>query len=357
MRVAIFPAHDDNAASSRIRAFTLLKTLSLLGHDARLRDAAGADVVVIQKRVTPRTIAVVDHAKREGALIVYDVDDVGRDLWYFTAPSTLHRLLHRVDIVTTDTAAHAALLERDYSVERVEIVPDTIDYYPAGPVRVAVDTDRTLRILWFGNAANITLFEKYSRALANVPRVELVVATNRSAIPRLSQRFPHVSFVPWSRDDFVALLQSCALTVLPHDGSESDRAKSNNRMIASIAWGVPAVVSRTPEYVRTAIEAGVADALFGDERELVSAIERLRDAGARRAYLDAAQSEVWLRYSPAAVAERFVAVVKGARRHVPALPPYSRWLRRATHGHIASALVHEVRHVAARWLRRIETSP
>ena len=61
-----------------------------------------------------------------------------------------------------------------------------------------------------------------------------------------------------------------------HDGSEWDRAKSNNRMITSIAWGVPAVVSCTPEFERTAIEAKVPYAIFAGKTDLPATIERLR---------------------------------------------------------------------------------
>jgi glycosyltransferase involved in cell wall biosynthesis len=352
MRIGLFPAHDDSTASSRIRVFTLQRSLEALGHDARLRDATGADVLVIQKRATSGTLKVAGEARRNGALIVYDVDDVDRDLWLTIAPNVLYRLLQKVDLVTTDTAGHRDILIRDYAAAPVEIVDDTIDYYPTGPVTPSVIPDSPLRVLWFGNVANISLFENYARVLKTIPDVEIVAVTNASSVADLSQRIKGVSFVPWSRESFVGILQSCALSVLPHDGSDKDRAKSNNRMIASITWGVPAIVSRTIEYERTAREAGVTPALFNDETELVAAIEHFRSREARRAYLAAAQPEIWRLYSPEAVARKFLDIVARARRRRDDAPPtgYLPWLRRASHGHIASALVLDARHVAARML-------
>jgi hypothetical protein len=353
MRIAIFPAHDESAASARIRSFTLQRSLAAMGHDARLRDSEGADVLFVQKRATSNTLTLVREARQQGSLVLYDVDDLGRDLWYHIAPSVLHRLLPMVDVVTTDTSEHRDLLLRDYGVPSVEIIPDTIDYYPTGPVRLPLTDTSPLRVLWFGNVANISLFEKYAHTLASMAGVQTVAVTNARAIERLSAHWPAVDFVPWSRNEFVSVLQSCALTVLPHDGTEADRAKSNNRMIASITWGVPAIVSRTPDYVRTAQEAGVEYALFNDESELIAAVERLRTASARLAYLDAAQSEVWRRYSPAAVAMRFLEVVQSAKRQNAISPDgYLRWLRRASRGRVASALMLEAMHIASRLRRR-----
>ena len=351
MRIAIFPAHpDDSAASARIRAFTLAKSLMALGHDVRMRDATGAEVVFVQKRVTPATVDVVRDAKRSGALIVYDVDDLGRDLWYFVAPRVLHRLLALIDVVTTDTSAHRDLLLRDYGIDQVAVVPDAIDYYPTGPVRPAITDAPPLRVLWFGNVANIRLFEKYANVLAGTAEVELVAITNASAIERLAERLPRVRFLRWSRNDFVAMLQSCALSILPHDGTENDRAKSNNRMIASITWGVPALVSRTPDYERTAVDAGVPEAVFDGAGELTTIVEHFRSAAARTAYLDTAQPDIWRRYSPEAVARRFMEVVDSAPRkqRVTARPGYLRWLYRASHGRVASPLLMEAMHIASR---------
>jgi hypothetical protein len=205
-----------------------------------------------------------------------------------------------------------------------------------------------LRILWFGDASNFTLFAKYAETLRGVPDAEVLVITNAAAIGSLAQRFTGISFLPWSRDTFLSILQSAALSLLTHDGTEADRAKSNNRMITSITWGVPAVVSRTPEYERTARECRIETSLFDDPGACVAAIERLRTRAARYAYLDAAQAEVWQRYSPTAVSGRFLAVVARHRdcdRPARKMPTYWQWLRSACTGGLSDALRSELRHV------------
>lgn len=350
MRIAIFPGYAESAASSRLRAFTLCESLRILGHDARLNDATEADVVFVQKRVTRRTLATIESAIKDRTLFVYDVDDVGEPLWHAIAPSVLHRVLECADIVTTDTVGHRDLLLSNYAARRVEIIPDPIDYAPTEPVRNRIQDDEPLRILWFGNVSNLALFEKYLRTLRSIAGVEIVVVTNADAMNRLKEQFLDIHFLPWARETFVSILRDCTLTVLPHDGSEIDRAKSNNRMITSITWGVPAVVSRTPDYERTAVEAGVGWSVFSNDSELIAAIERLRSASARKAYLDTAQPDVWRKYSPLAVATRFADVIAEPSGRIPgdSLPNYFRWLKRASGGRIANALAFESGHFILR---------
>lgn len=349
MRIAIFPAHGDSIASSRIRAHTLQKSLVEIGYDARIGPVPDAGVIVVQKRATPKMIEMVERARSLGVLIVFDVDDLGRELLYTTAPSALRRILHAADVVTTDTEGHREALLCDYGMTQAEVVPDAIDYYPSAPSPLPDLSSSPLRVLWFGNASNIALFERHARLLERARDVEVVAVTNLAKVKNLSARFPGVQFLPWSRQTFIEVLRSCAVSLLPHDGTDLDRAKSNNRMIASISWGVPAIVSRTPDYERTAKEAGIPQALFSNDEELLGAIEELRTPSARRAYLERAQPEIWHRYSPHAVAKRFLDVIANARRGPVAVTQISffRWLQCTTHGSFGFALLREGMHAAS----------
>jgi hypothetical protein len=203
----------------------------------------------------------------------------------------------------------------------VEVIPDAVDYYPTAPVRVPLTAGEPLRVLWFGSISNVALFERYVPALTSLPGVEPVVATDANAVAAYSAKYPGVCFVPWSRSTFLATLHSCHLSCLMHDGTEVDRVKSNNRMITSITWGVPAVVSRTVEYERTAREAGVAGAVFGGPEDLRAVVESLRSVQGRDEYLTRAQPYVWQMYAPGAVARCFVRLVSDllARPQQPSL--------------------------------------
>ena len=305
IRISFLPAGSEDTASSRIRVYSLQKAMAEQGVCAAVGFEPESDVVVVQKKVTDEILNLAGKAKDQGAAIVYDVDDLSSALDYWTSPAHFAGILELADLITTDTEGHREFLMKNCEASRVEIVPDCIDYYPDSPCPVLTKDAAPMRVMWFGSIGNIDLFQKYAEILRSIPDVEVVVMTGAESIRDYAATHSGITVVPWSRAGFIESLQSCHLTCLMHDGSEIDRAKSNNKMITSIHWGVPAAVSRTPEYERTAREAAVEDALFEDDRELREVVERLRPAEARRNYLVKAQQALWKRYSPEAVARQF----------------------------------------------------
>jgi len=305
LRISFLPAGSEDTASSRIRVYSLQKAMAKLGVCATVGFEPKSHVVVVQKKVTDEILNLVGQAQNQGAAIVYDVDDLSSALDYWTSPAHFAGMLELADLITTDTTGHREFLMRNCGASRVEIVPDCIDYYPDSPCPVLTKDAAPLRVMWFGSISNIDLFEKYAGVLRSIPDVEVVVMTGAESVREYAAAHSGITVVPWSRSGFTETLQSCHLTCLMHDGSEIDRAKSNNKMITSIHWGVPAAVSRTPEYERTAREAAIEDSLFEGDRELSLVVERFRPAGTRRNYLVKAQQTLWERYSPEAVARQF----------------------------------------------------
>ena len=84
--------------------------------------------------------------------------------------------------------------------------------------------------------------------------------------------------------------------------------------ITSITWGVPAVVSRTPQYVKTAIEAKIEDAVFSNGKELLKAVQRLGSSAERQKYLRIAQPAIWNIYSPETITDRFLEIIRGIQK-------------------------------------------
>jgi hypothetical protein len=314
MKINLIAAGTPDAASSRIRSYTLQSALSKLGVQTSGSFSPQTDVLFIQKRLTPQLLDSARKAKSQNAIVIYDIDDWGEALGDWVPTALLQEMLTIADVVTTDTLGHKQQLLQDNPALKVELVPDSIDYFPSKPAHISLTNSTPLRVLWFGNISNIGLFEKYSDRLSSMTDVKVVVVTgsygnNGSVMNPYPKKYPKVEFLPWSRDTFIKHLQSCQLSCLMHDGSVLDLAKSNNKMITSIAWGVPAVVSLTPEYERTAQEAGIEKAVFSNETELCEAIDGLRSAQARAIYQATAQPEIWKRYSPEAVAKTFLNIV------------------------------------------------
>lgn len=301
-RYAIVPSGNEDVASSRIRAFGLGAALVRRGHQVAFKFYPGCQVLYIQKKWTVATLKAARLAKARHVPIIFDLDDVQfEDL----VGPLFRRMLLLADVVTTDTLGKKCWIEKTYGISRVEVIPDAIDYFPKGPVRSEIRETPKLRVLWFGSHSNIRLFRENMDLLSACPEVQVVVIAHKSDVAEYATLYPRVEFIPWSQEQFLQHLQSCDLTCLTHNGSETDLLRSNNKMIVSINWGVPALVSNTPEYARTANELGVGETVFHNSEELLMAIARMQSPDARRRYLEQTQMAVWQNYSPDAIAEKF----------------------------------------------------
>lgn len=304
LRFSFIPAAGIETASSRIRVFTLQRALEKLNIQATLGFRLNTDILFFQKKVTRRRIWQARIAKALGRIVIYDVDDLGDALWYWVSEKNLRKMLRIADAVTTCSVNQLNFLVSKYEIRKGFVISNSIDYFPTAPMKIKPSERARLRVVWYGNSSNFSLFEKYMDALLTVPNLDVFAIVNEADLLRFRNKQPVIHYLPWSVDNFISTLQQCDLAVLMHDGKPEDYAKGNNKMITAITWGVPAVVSRTPEYERTAREAGIEYALFSDRDELGRAIERLRSSEARAKYLDAAQPEIWNRYSPDAIASQ-----------------------------------------------------
>jgi glycosyltransferase involved in cell wall biosynthesis len=312
--IGFFPAGNTSSASSRIRVFSMLPHLDSLNIkyfvNPSLRYFFNLETLFIQKKVSQNTIIKVRLAKILGKKIIYDVDDFGTALFCRASPANVKKMIMLADKITTGSEAQKRILETEYSIKDVCVLPSLIDYYPESPVQNIHTSDDTLRIIWFGVNVNYSTFAKYIEILHRIKSVEIIVVTNSVMNDAIISEYPFIHFKPWSLETFIPILRSCQLSVLTHDGSYYDQAKTNNKMIASITWGVPAVVSSTPEYLSTAQKAGIEYAVFSNTDELVSIIEKLRSPEARQEYLRHAQSLIWQEYSPAVITEKFLSICR-----------------------------------------------
>lgn len=310
-RCCIIASGSENVASSRIRAFGLGAALSRRGYCVVFEADPNCDILYIQKNWSWKTLMKARIAKARKALIIFDLDDVQ---FINLAGPLFMDVLNLADIITTDTEGKKAWIEDAFSVKNVNVIPDAIDYSPIGPVAPIIRDTNRLRVLWFGSHSNIQLFEKYMNLLGANDNIEVVVIAHESEIVAYEAKYPHVTFIPWEKERFLQHLQSCDVTCLTHDGSEVDLLRSNNKMIVSINWGVPALVSGTPEYSRTARELGVERTIFSTGEDLLRAIVEMRAIEARRDYLERTQTAVWNMYSPDAIAIRFAQLVEARPR-------------------------------------------
>lgn len=303
-------AGGETTASTRIRYFGMRQQLEkkkkTFSIDLSLKQLLAADVYFIQKKLDKRILQLARWAKILGKLVIYDIDDFGYALRYYAPQVMLHEIIELSDLVTVGSESQKKIVKRDFMKERVQVFPPLIDYYPQAPLPSPDLADDPFRVLWFGLAYNLSTIEQVLTKIAQVSSVNLVVIAEEKSIPNLREQFPFIEFQPWSLATFVEKLRKCHISILSHDGNEFDLAKTNNKMITSISWGVPALVSNTPEYSKTARTMGVGNAVFRDTEELIQLIDYYRIRQAREDYLSKAQPIIWGLHSPEVITQLFI---------------------------------------------------
>lgn len=308
--IALLPAGTETTASSRLRVYTFARELSRRGIEHEIGVVHRAAILVVQKKLTLEVIKLAQEAKRSGATVVYDVDDLGAALWWWAPEALFMQMIDLANGVIVATDQQARVLHDQYGAQCVHVIPNCIDYYLGGCLPHPATSSSPLRLLWFGDGSNLDLVKKYLPTLLSLDDAQVVVCSDVNARDDFRHRWPAAIFIPWTLAGFTETLRSCHVTCLMHDGDEDDRSKANNRMVTSIAWGVPACVSRTPAYVRTAQEGKVDRFVFGNPEELAMAVNALRHREQRVEYLARAQDPLWSLYSPAAIATRYLSALQ-----------------------------------------------
>lgn len=313
LHISLFPAGGVEVASSRIRVFEFQSALSKLGIETTLGYSLNANVLFFQKKVTRENLWQARIAKALGRSVIYDVDDLGDALWYWVPKPYFHRMLRIADAITTCSEAQLQYLKSEYKseydVDKTSVILPAIDYFPYQPIKQKERPDDRLKLAWFGNSSNLNMFKKYLDVINKIPNIDITIISDKYGMPEIEKKYPYIKYIQWSLCDIISSIKESDITVLTHDGSREDLAKGNNKMIASITWGVPAIVSRTPEYERTAREAGIEYAVFSNENDLPEVLERLRTYDAREKYLKSSQPIIWEKYSPNAIAKQYVDLI------------------------------------------------
>lgn len=336
IKIYFIPAGNQNTASSRLRVFSLSQSLQKLGFKTLIHQSSPRqllaeieknieqkNVVVIQKKVTKEILEFVDCAKAKDATIIYDLDDFGVALWYFSQPYYCYQMLRKADLITTDTPERGQWLGRSLVGLNLRVLPNSVDYDPSGPIAMDLQERSPLRLLWFGSSANLHMLIKYAKILDTIPDLKIVICgASTKLIQHLCPRL-NLEIIPWNLEQFPKILQGCDLSFLMHDGSRYDRQKSNHKMITSITLGVPALVSKTPDYERAAHLGNIQDAIFSNPQELKIAIEKYRSARARKNYLEKTQGIIWQTYSPTQTALTFIDHLEHYFHDLPQRSPIS----------------------------------
>lgn len=284
------------------------------GRVALGRDLAGADAVILQRKLLPRVALAL--LRRRVRRLILDFDDAVwlRDSYAakgFDDPKRARRFRAACassDLIVAGNEYLAAEARRWAPAERVVVVPTVVDatrYRPLAASRPAPG----LQLVWVGSSSTLRGLEQFAPTLSAigraVPGVRLKLVCDRFiAVPDLP-----VDACPWAEASEPADIAAADVGIgwVPDD--PWSRGKCGLKVLQYQAAGLPVVanpVGVQAEFVRddaTGFTATAAD-------EWVNAVHRLAADAALRARLGAAgRAQVEARYSVPAAAARWVAAL------------------------------------------------
>ncbi len=269
----------------------------------------------------------LDAIRSQGGRIVVDVSDFKLSTEVLDAMAKafgpdkaktyrniLDAVFARCDAVTAPTEALAAQMRDVLGGARpVYVIEDVVEVAPQ-PAKFAPGAE--LQLLWFGFlSAHVAALHRLVHD--DLPKIrQRRPATLKLVCEALpspdSQRIFNaaepaafgVAYEQWSVPVLEAALAACDLVVLPFDADHaSSKGKSNNRALQALAAGRYVVAQPIESYRMLGDVIGL-DASIADAVETA-----MSDPAATLARLEAGQDFVQARYSPAANAARWLAVL------------------------------------------------
>jgi hypothetical protein len=234
--------------------------------------SAGVDAkILLMHRAIPkldRDVEFLKAAMASGYLIVLDLDDdPGFFKDHFRDDAFALRCLHAAQVSTPEIADRLRHL-----VPEIAIFPNHLAMLPARPIK----TEATTRI--FIGAYNrgddwAEIGEQANRVLGHFgDRVEVEVVHDRSIFNSL--RIPNKRFTPrCPYQDYLKLLGSCHIAMLPLRNTAFNRCKSDLKFIECAAHGV-AVLAPLTVYAAS-LDDGKTGILYRSPAEFMVGLQRL----------------------------------------------------------------------------------
>jgi glycosyltransferase involved in cell wall biosynthesis len=313
---------DDERYLGRLYAHNERSPVELLrSYSSRLGAVLGMgrhDVVWIEKELWPLAPGAVELAflKRLGPAVV-DYDDATFH-WYDDNPNPLIRKLLGRKVDRLMAGAAAVIAGNDYLAERarasgaprVEMLPSVVDVDRYRPEEVwGRPPNRRPVIGWIGSPSTAVLLSEIAPALAEVcgrTGAELrLMGSGEVALPGLE---PHI--IPWTEEGETGEAARLDIGIMPLWDTPFTRGKCGYKLVQYMAAGLPVVASDVGANSQI-VEHGVTGLLVRTHAEWVEALERLiADPGLRRRMGEAGRERAEARFSTAAVAPRFEALLR-----------------------------------------------
>lgn len=264
------PGWDRNTASSRLRVWNIQPHIK----DAKVGIAdkyRTGDVLVIQK--VP-DINELQKAQKEGAKVVYDIDD------YYWDKTEFRNMVKDADLVTVDTEEKAKRLGFCGRHSKPAIViPDSLDWDGTKKEQYGQGV-----IGWTGYGNN----SQYLNPIIAMLPAPLRLITTTDWLDYIDKAHNEkMQSRPWSLAMVDKYMSECDLGIYYLPDGEFEQVKGMHKLLKNWAIGLPTYTSPMPDYVKAMKEAGVGEQYLVKQKEdwkniqFVPFDEKLRDYAMR----------------------------------------------------------------------------
>jgi hypothetical protein len=247
-----------NLASIRLRSAIVAKYLSQHGSTVSVGEFVTeiSNIILVGKigandieKRTKLWLDQIQSAKNKNIKIFVDYTDHHLG---FESPMRIfyESALKLADYIITSSNYLKILLNNFYSKE-IFVIPDAIEVPVLSP-----KISKTNNILWFGHASNIqyliNFIEKYTK-----PNdvCKLIILSNDNGLNILSNhQFQNsvgfeIELKKWSVEGLIAASKISDICIIPSDPADPRKSgASSNRLITSIALGLPTAAEMLPSY-------------------------------------------------------------------------------------------------------------
>lgn len=283
-------------ATSRLRALYLIDHLQKLfpnKYIANLDDPENADIIVVNQSASQENlIKILDQKKKRKVFLIYDV--VGRQ--YDDARESFNQVAQPADLITVANETQKARIEELKLGKPCCILNDGIDYVEQLNPSLSPFNGK---VVWFGNhqLGNLESAMWAIDYISAQPKYSIGVIGNKEI------KLDNVELIEWKYEGFINNLKRYSLCFLSHDSLE--KQKSNNRLLVTIANGIPTIVSNSAAYSELLRKFKLDYAIVENENELQKALSILSDEEQRQKYLSEIQPYILENYNYNAVAKKF----------------------------------------------------
>ncbi len=290
-------------ASSRLRclfhheninAFHGEKYRSLIGIDPDLA-AINTNILIITQKLKEENLQkVLQFKENRNNIIIYDIVDN-----YYT-DEKVKRLFNLSDYIIVANSIQKGLISKHVD-KTIYVIPDAIDY----PEQLSTNiVNFNNKICWFGNNNGLNDIKTFLVYLDSLKyNINIIGQTN------YYKRILNIGTCKeWNYETFVSDLRQSSICLLTHDLNQQQ--KSNNKLLVSIANGVPVLSYQSKSYEEILRKFNLNYAVINSRQDLLNAILILSKKDQRKKYMSRIQPYILENFDSKIITNKLIETIE-----------------------------------------------